>query len=194
MKIRITLVAIIVAVSAHEARAQVPLGVTMQSGGFLSDSVRPRPRAKSIQYSDWYYRRLLVHRYASYAMVPLFATQWYLGEQLGEGGETENEDLRSGGDDGGNKDLHAAVGTAIGVVFVVNTVTGAWNLWDSRKDPDGRTKRIVHSVLMTAADAGIAIALGGADDDGGEADDHKNIALASMGIATVGGALMWFWR
>jgi hypothetical protein len=165
-----------------QAAAQGPMGLTMQSPGFAADTVRPRPRVKSIEYSDWYYRRLLVHRYGSYAMLPLFVTQYYLGDQL------------LGDDDDGNKDAHVAVGTAIGALFLVNTVTGAWNLWDSRKDPVGRTQRIVHSVLMATADAGFAVAAGGADDDGDEADSHKTIALTSMGVSVVGAALMWFWN
>jgi hypothetical protein len=108
------------------------------------------------------------------------------------------------------------VATGIGVLFAVNTVTGAWNLWDSRKDPTDRTKRIVHSVLMAAADAGFALAAASAEDDegneregasldqvrasrsveGGEDDNstHKRIAIASFGISTVGTVLMWFFK
>jgi hypothetical protein len=181
MASRWILAAGLIALMPPAAGAQLTVGLTSKSPGFVTDSVRPRPRVKAIEYSDWYYRRLLIHRYGSYVMLPLFATQYYLGDRLM-------------GDDDGSKDAHVAVGTTIGALFVVNTVTGAWNLWDSRSDPEGRRKRIVHSLLMMTADAGFAVAAGGADDDGDEAETHKAIALSSMGVSVAGAALMWFWR
>ena len=39
-------------------------------------------RPKAIQYSDWYSRRLTVHRIGSYTMLPLFAAEWSLGQNL----------------------------------------------------------------------------------------------------------------
>ena len=39
-------------------------------------------------------------------------------------------------------------------LFAVNTVTGVWNLSEGRKDPNHRTKRMVHGILMAVADAG----------------------------------------
>jgi hypothetical protein len=164
----------------------------MQSSGFLSDSdsIRRRPRPRAIEYSDWYGRRLTIHKIGSYVMLPLFGTEYYLGERLIQGKASGNE-----------RSLHAGVASAIGVVFGVNTVTGVWNLWDSRHDPSDRTKRIVHSVLMLGADAGFALAAASAEgeDDGErrESDDnstHKTIALTSIGISTVGTALMWFFK
>jgi hypothetical protein len=56
---------------------------------------------------------------------------------------------------------------------------------------------------MIAADAGFAytgIVAGdaGEGDDEGEAGDgrtrHKNAALVSMGISTIGTAMMWLWK
>ena len=170
-----------------------PIGISMQSAGFLndSDSVRRRPRPRAIEYSDWYGRRLTIHKIGSYVMLPLFGAEYYLGERLIQGKASGNE-----------RSLHAGVASAIGIVFGVNTVTGAWNLWDSRNDPSDRTKRIVHSVLMLSADAGFALAAAsanGEDDgreggDGGDNNTHKTIALTSIGISTVGTALMWFFK
>lgn len=189
-----------------QARPGIPtaqvLGITAQRGTAPADSVKRRPRPRAIEYSDWYSRRLTVHRIGSYAMLPLFGAEYYLGEKLIDGSASESE-----------RSIHVGVATAIGGLFAVNTVTGIWNLWDSRKDPAGRTKRLIHVGLMLAADAGFALAAASADDDGGEfsgsdnlqaratktgrADDggtHKQIALASIGISTVGTALMWFWK
>ena len=55
-------------------------GITMQSAGFLPDSVKPdsvkrRPRPRAKEHSDWNARRLLIHRVGSYTKLPLFATQ-----------------------------------------------------------------------------------------------------------------------
>ena len=192
--------------SAAPAPAAQPLGITMQHAGFLNDSVRRRPRPKAVEYSDWYARRLTIHKYGSYLMLPLFGAEYYLGEKLIKGDASDAE-----------KSMHVAVATGIGALFTVNTVTGVWNLWDSRKDPADRTKRIVHSVLMIAADAGFALAAASAEDDesegggdfgGGDqvsavrmvergeddASTHKAIALTSIGISTVGTVLMWFFK
>jgi len=157
-----------------------------------SDSVKPRPRPHAIEYSDAYATRLEIHKIGSYLMLPMFATEYYLGERLIQGKASHTE-----------RSVHAGVALGIGGLFTVNTVTGAWNLWDSRKDPSGRTKRIVHSVLMTAADAGFALAAASAGDDddeggrgegGDDANTHKAIALTSIGISTVGTVLMWFFK
>jgi hypothetical protein len=55
---------------------------------------------------------------------------------------------------------------------------------------------------MLSADAGFALAAAsanGEDDgreggDGGDNNTHKTIALTSIGISTVGTALMWFFK
>ena len=170
----------------------VPAALAHTAIGITANKMHPadtvtRRRPKAIEYSDWYARRLEIHKIGSYAMLPLFGTEYYLGERLIEGRASGNE-----------KSLHVGVATAIGGLFVVNTVTGAWNLWDSRKDPTGRTKRFIHAALMLGADAGFALASASAeDDDGGGGDDsntHKTIALTSIGISTVGTAMMWFWK
>ena len=147
-------------------------------------------RHQAVEHSDFYYKRLAVHRYASYATVPLFVTEYFLGQHLfnhpGEGGST--------------KSAHGAVAGGIAVLFGVNTVTGVWNLWDSRHDTDGRTRRYIHSFLMLAADAGFAWA--GATAPGereGPALDsqrrkHRTIALSSMGISLASYGMMLLWK
>src|SRR4051812_31765694 len=45
------------------------------------DTVRRR-RPRSVEVSDWYSRRLTVHRYVSYSIIPVFAFQYAAGRQL----------------------------------------------------------------------------------------------------------------
>ena len=159
-----------------------PLGI--ESGGVDTTTAHRRPRA--IEYSDWYARRLLIHRLGSYTMLPLFAGEYYYGQKLLNGDGTDAE-----------KNLHVVIATGLGALFTVNTVTGLWNLYDSRQDPAGRKKKFVHSALMIAADAGFAWAgaIGGdARENSSTRSLHKNIAIGSMGLSTVGAAMMWFWR
>ena len=148
-------------------------------------------RHQAVEHSDFYYKRLAVHRYASYATLPLFVTEYFLGQSL----------FNHPGEEGSTKSAHGAVAGAIGVLFAVNTVTGVWNLWDSRHDTDGRTRRYIHSILMLAADAGFAWAGATAPgDDARPGEDldarrrkHRTIALSSFGVslASYGMRLVW---
>ena len=44
------------------------------------DTVRRRPKA--VEVSDWYGRRLTIHRTLSYVTIPVFAAQYVAGERL----------------------------------------------------------------------------------------------------------------
>ena len=146
---------------------------------------QPR-RRRSVEYSEWYSRRLTIHRLGSYTMLPLFAAEYVLGNQL-----------LHGNDGSGMKPAHVAVATGIGGLFTVNTVTGAWNWWDSRSDPAGRGRRTIHTIAMLASDAGFVWA-GAIGDRAGQSNanarQHRNVALGSIGVATLGTAMMWFWK
>lgn len=146
---------------------------------------QPR-RRHAVEYSDWYARRLTIHRIGSYTMLPLFGAEYVLGNQLIHGNTSS-----------GMKPAHVAVATGIGALFTVNTVTGVWNLWDSRGDPAGRTRRTLHAITMLAADAGFvwtgAIA-DGANESNANARRHRNVAFGSIGVATLGTAMMWLWK
>jgi len=148
-----------------------------------ADTTRRRPVA--VEYSDAYATRLTIHRLASYTMLPLFGVEYALGQKL-----LTNSTPSTRGQ-------HRFVGGAIAALFGINTVTGLWNLWDARHDENGRTKRTVHTVLMLAADAGF-VATGAiansARNSHDEALTHRRIALGSMAVATVGSAMMWFWK
>jgi hypothetical protein len=151
-----------------------------------------RPRA--IDYSDAYFTRLTIHRYGSYAMIPLFIAEYSLGQNL----------IQDASPASWLKPSHAAVAGGIGVLFGVNTITGGWNLWESRNDPAGRTRRIVHSVMMIASDAGMAAAAALAPGHHGgftngdtyqhRVNMHRGVAIGSFAIATIGGGMMWFWK
>lgn len=174
------------------ASAQVQAGgVTMPPADSAAvrvaiDTPVVRRRAHAIEYSDAYNTRLTIHRIGSYTMLPLFASEYYLGDRL-----LNDEHPASW-----LQPTHATVAGAIGALFVVNTVTGAWNLWDSRQDPAGRTRRYLHTALMLASDAGFVwTGVSGGQHSSVDAERrHRNIALGSIGVATVGTALMWFWK
>jgi hypothetical protein len=151
-----------------------------------------RPRA--IEYSDQYYTRLTIHRYGSYAMLPLFAAEYSLGQNL----------MNDASPPAWMKPAHGLVAGGVAVLFGVNTITGVWNLWDSRQDPSGRTRRILHSVLMLASDAGFAAT--GATAPGHHRfftnySDylhrervHRDLAIGSIALSAIGGGMMWFWK
>jgi hypothetical protein len=95
------------------------------------------------------------------------------------------------------KPTHAAVAGGLGGLFAINTLTGAWNLYDSRHDTDQRALVWTHSALMLASDAGFAITgllAGDAHNSLRSRDRHRNAALTSMGLAGAGTLIMWFKR
>jgi hypothetical protein len=152
---------------------------------------RPTP-PKAVEYSDGYKLRAKIHKYASFATLPLFVTEAILGQSL----YNDTPTTRSS-----NRGVHGAVGSAIGVLFAANTVTGVWNLWDGRHDPNGRTLRFIHGLLMMAADVGFLAtanavpnrrSLNGLLNYETDKATHRNIAYASMGVATIGYTIMLF--
>ena len=144
-------------------------------------------RRRAIEVSDAYATRLQIHHYASYAMIPLFAAQTIAGNQLYQSG---------GSDPRWAKQTHVAGAVGLAALFTVNTVTGVWNLWESRDNPAGRTKRLVHSAFMLASDAGFTYAgakLGPeATRSGVKREEHRRIAMISMSSALLGYATMLF--
>lgn len=152
---------------------------------------RPTP-PKAVEYTDAYRLRAKIHKYASFATLPLFVTEAALGQSL----YNDTPTTRSS-----NRGLHGAIGSAIGVLFAVNTVTGVWNLWDGRHDPAGRKLRFLHGILMMAADVGFLAtanavpnrhSLNGLLNYETDKATHRNIAYASMGVATIGYTIMLF--
>jgi hypothetical protein len=146
----------------------------------------------AFEYSEGYQTRLKIHKYASYATLPLFVAQFAVGQKLYNGNGSS-----------GTRTAHGVLAGGTAVLFGVNTVTGVWNLSEGRKDPNHRTKRMVHGILMAVADAGfVATGIltphegheeGGftyQESGGTSRSTHRAVALTSMGIATVAYLMM----
>lgn len=147
------------------------------------DAQEPVRRPVAYVYSDGYTIRAKVHKYASYITLPIFASQYLLGQKL-DGGRAP-ESVRW---------THAAIATTMVGLFGVNTVTGVWNALEGRKNPNGFRRRLIHSLLMLSSDAGFVATglLAPTNDGGGNRDAHKTVAITSIGVATAGYLLMFF--
>jgi hypothetical protein len=166
-----------------------PVGIAAHTP--LVDDTIPR-RRKAIEISDAYAVRLKIHYIASYAALPLFAAQAIVGEQLyhsEQNGYKPSESLRV---------THDAIAVTLGALFVTNSVTGAWNWWETRHQEKGRTWRTVHGALMLLADAGFATtaSLGTnarfyAGGGNPARDLHRTWAEASAGVALASYIMMW---
>lgn len=177
--------ALVVLFSPAQAQQAMPAGVTLASNA-VADSVRQRPKA--VDVSDAYAMRLRIHRYASYTMIPLFVAQSVAGNQLFQA------DKSGAARPGWASTVHSGGAAALGTVFTVNTVTGLWNLWESRDNEVGRTKRLLHSALLLASDAGFTYSgiklASDARHNQVARNDHKNVAYYSMGVAVAGYGIM----
>lgn len=160
------------------------------AGPLVAADTGRRARPRAIEYSDLYGVRLEIHRYASYATLPLFVGEFALGQTL------------YNHPPGSSATLTAHQITALGLagLFGINTVTGAWNLWDARHDPADKTRRYIHAALMFISDAGFVASGASAPgrrrvtQDPGAATTHRTIALTSMGVALVGYGMMLIWK
>ncbi len=151
----------------------------------MADTGRRR-RAPTVEYSDVYHTRLAIHRALSWAMVPLFIGSGYTGFQLRNKRDLAPKWVR---------DIHGPLAGATVVVFGMNTLTGVWNLVEGRKDPAGRTRRLVHGAMFLAAAAGFTYVTAAGDNIrafGKPNHWHRDIALASMSVSLVSWSLMLF--
>lgn len=156
---------------------------------FANDDEQPLHQA-AVEHSNGYQMRAKIHKYASFATLPLFAAEVALGQSL----------YNTPANAGSKRGLHAVVGAGIVGLFAVNTVTGAWNMFgEGRREPDGRTLRLVHGLLMMAADVGFLATTAAAPSSEGqrgaltfESDKatHRNLAIASVSVGTAGYLLM----
>jgi len=185
-----------VIVPAHRAAAQSDgpihdaIATAFVGGpGDGADAQSPAPRKVAFEYSDAYKTRAKIHKYASFATLPLFATEFALGQSL-YGTPSESK-----------KSAHIAIGTSIIGLYGVQAVTGIWNLTEARKDPNGRARRLTHGILMLASGAGFAITpmLAPGEHErrfgssgGGSASTHRAVAFTSIGIGTAGYLMMLF--
>lgn len=165
-------------------------------GPVATDSTEQQ-RPVLIDYSDAYYTRLTIHKWASWAMLPLFGLAYYTGQ-----------DIYSKGMDAPRweRNIHGPVAATLAGLFAVNTVTGGLNLWEGRKDPNGRTWRTAHGLLMLLADAGfVAVGLTAPEyqtasgvftpgtslgESEGNPSLHRGLAMGSMAVAVVSWVMM----
>jgi hypothetical protein len=149
-------------------------------------------KAQLVEYSDGYMLRATIHKYSSYTMLPVFALQFYSGHLL----LRERDGWQYAPDWAHRVHGPLAIGTA--GLFTVNTVTGVWNLWEARADPEDRTRRTWHAVLMLAADAGFVATALLAPGEGppppvpvrNARHWHRTVAFVSMGAAAVSYSIM----
>jgi len=175
------------AVSAPAVPARLAIAFAAPAPADMPSASAQRPVAYT--YSDGYETRKKIHKYASYATLPLFIAQAYAGQKLyTDGGSTA-------------KSWHDALMAGSITLFTVNTVTGGWNLLESRKDPNGRTRRLVHSLMMFGADIGFVVTASLAPDDddeggggSGSRANHRAAAFTSISLATASYLYMFFTR
>lgn len=180
------------------AAAEAPEGMDrafLRSDGLrliLPDTVRPQ----AVSLSDGYYTRLDIHRYAGYAMLPLFAIEYFAGQKLLEEGSAAPLWAEK---------VHKPAAYLLAGVFTLNTVTGLWNLAEASKVETGKKRRWIHAIFMLVADAGFiygaSVAPSTAQVDERIANGtrggwtkHKIATVASMGVATAGYLMMYLWK
>ena len=156
----------------------------------IADTARTRQKTRAVEYSGFYQSRLKLHRTLSYTMIPLFIGSYLTGEQILKNRDDPPPKWAT--------TLHKPFAYATAAVFTVNTVTGLWNLWDGRKNPQGQTKRTVHSLLFMAATAGFTYAGTSLAHDAKNHSDrnhfHKTVAMASMGVSVLSWGMMVFFK
>jgi hypothetical protein len=169
--------------------------ITGQMVSSLSPVDTPTTRRRATEVSSWYGPRLWIHRITAIAIPGLFVYQYWLGDKLfdqSSGEETFREWVRP---------AHRTNAKVIAGAFAVNTITGAWNWWDSRTTQEGRLARTVHALSMVGAMGGFTYAGVKLADDAKSAStfeegmekrrQHRAVALTSMGVTLVSGAAMW---
>ena len=148
-----------------------------------------RRRARAVEVSEWYGRRLTIHRVLSYTMLPVFAAQYVAGSKLYDAGQAGGSPAPSWA-----RPVHQVGASAIAGIFTVNTVTGLWNLWDSRHTEDHRWLRVTHAITMLGADAAFAytgIKLSQeAENSFEKRKQHRQVALVAIGVSTASGVVM----
>ncbi|MEP7088007.1 MAG: hypothetical protein ABI884_11925, partial [Gemmatimonadota bacterium] len=48
----------------------------------ISDTTTRSQRTRAVEYSDAYHTRLKIHQIGAYAMLPLFITEYFVGQKL----------------------------------------------------------------------------------------------------------------
>lgn len=161
--------------------------LSLTAAGHLGETQTGAP-VLAFEYSDGYRSRARIHKLASWATIPLFATQFVLGQEMFNN-PAKATSLR--------RQAHKWSGIGVVSLFGVNSVTGILNLLEARKDPNRKTLRAVHAALMLVADAGFAAsALTAPKHNSAIYDAKKNqhmaLSYASISVATVSYLIMLF--
>jgi hypothetical protein len=146
----------------------------------------PAPRQAAFEYSEAYKTRAKIHKYAAFATLPLFATEYWLGQSTYDNPSE------------GKKGAHIAIGSTIIGLYGAQAVTGVWNLVEANKDPTGHKRRTIHGILMLASGAGFAITPMVAPGErerfesgtSSSANTHRAVALTSIAVGTAGYLVM----
>lgn len=162
-------------------------GDTLRSSVPTIPADTPHTRPKLVVVSDWYARRLTIHRWVAYSTIPVFAAQWTAGKQLWDKGASAPTWAKT---------THRVGATMLAGMFTINTVTGAWNWWDSRSVSKGRAVRTIHALSMITADAAFTYAGAKLSNEAETSFDkrrlHRTIALSAMGLTIVSEVAMKF--
>jgi hypothetical protein len=174
------------AISAPATLTPITDSLAEQAARLAADPQGARPVA--IEYSDAHETRAKIHRYVSWAVLPLMATEFALGQSLYNDPNSTTSNLRG---------VHGAVGAGLIGVFAAQSITGVWNLLEEGGAP-GQKKRLVHGFMMLAAEGGFiaaaAMAPGHSRNDlvnfDANKSTHRNVAVVSIGVGTAGYLLM----
>jgi hypothetical protein len=149
----------------------------------------PHVRPRVVEVSDWYSRRLTIHRWVASSTIPVFAVQWAAGARLYKYEAAAPTWAKTS---------HRVGATALAGMFTVNTITGVWNWWESRTVPQGRAFRTIHALTMLGADAAFTYAgaklSNEAETDSRKKQLHRTIALSAMGVTLVSETAMKLWN
>ncbi len=166
------------------AASATPIADTLadEAAKLSADPQEARPVA--IEYSDAHETRAKIHKYASWATLPLMGAEWALGQKLYNDPNSINSSSRG---------VHGAVGSGLIGLFAVQSVTGVWNLVEARSAP-GNKKRLAHGLMMLAAEGGFIAAAAMAPGHGrndlinfdANKATHRDVALVSIGVGTAG--------
>jgi hypothetical protein len=144
------------AIAAQEPQAAVasltPIADAIAANAaVLAAEVQDAARPVAIEYSDAHLMRGKIHKYASFATLPLFAAEFALGQSL----YNDPQGLSST-----KRGVHGAVGAGLVGLFAANSVTGLWNLLDEDGKTPGHAKRLIHGLIMLAAEGGLIASAG----------------------------------
>ena len=171
---------VIAAPEPHAATASLtPIADSIAANAAaLATEAQDTARPVAVEFSDAHLKRGKIHKYASFATLPLFATEFALGQSLYNDPQSLSSSKRG---------VHGAVGAALIGLFAVNSVTGVWNLLDESGTTPGHKKRLVHGLIMLAAEGGLVASAASAPGNGrgnlvnfdANKATHRNIAIAS---------------